>query len=84
MQVPQVGQIYRHYKNDLMTGDYEIIGIGYDTELKEKTIIYKPLYKDIFLSKKKATAYVRLLRVFQEDVEWRGEIIPRFSLVLQE
>lgn len=81
MDTPQIGQIYRHYKQDSDKGDYKIVAIGYDTETKEEVVIYKPLYTPEHLSKTKASVYVRPVSVFCETVEFQGEMVPRFSLM---
>lgn len=50
---PKTGDIVRHFKNEIVDDKseylYEIIGVGFNSETKEKYVVYKSLYsiKDI-------------------------------------
>lgn len=62
--------IYRHYKGK----DYEVIGIGKNEATLEDVVIYKALYDG-------GSIWVRTLKVFEENVEVNGGIVPRFQLI---
>ncbi|MBI5221229.1 MAG: DUF1653 domain-containing protein [Candidatus Magasanikbacteria bacterium] len=61
---------YRHFKGK----DYEVIGIAKHSETLEEMVVYKPLYNNSGL-------WVRPLKMFEENVEVNGEIMPRFQLI---
>lgn len=62
--------IYRHYKG----GEYEVIALGKYEETLEDVVIYKALYGD-------GSIWVRTLKVFEENVEVNGEVVPRFKFI---
>lgn len=41
MEQVQIGRVYRHFKGNY----YFVENIGYDSETKERMVIYKPLYE---------------------------------------
>lgn len=62
--------IYRHYKGK----DYEVIALGKYEETLEDVVIYKALYDG-------GSIWVRTVRVFEENVEVNGEVVPRFKFI---
>jgi hypothetical protein len=61
---------YRHYKGN----DYEVIGIARHSETEEELVVYRKLYGD-------GSLWVRPLKMFIEDVEVEGRMVPRFALL---
>jgi cyclomaltodextrinase len=61
--------IYEHFKG----GKYEVIGFAKDSETLEKMVLYKHLGED--------EVWVRPLKMFMENVERDGKIMPRFKHV---
>lgn len=59
--------VYRHYKGN----EYQVIGTGIFTETDEEVVIYRALYGERGL-------FVRPLKMFIENVEFEGKIVPRF------
>lgn len=59
---------YQHYKGNF----YEVIGIALHSETKEELVVYRALYGDFSL-------WVRPLKMFLENVEIDGVIMPRFK-----
>lgn len=62
--------IYCHYKG----GEYEVIGVGKNEATLEDVVIYKALYDS-------GSIWVRTLKVFEENVEVDGEVVPRFKFI---
>jgi len=61
---------YRHYKG----GEYEVIGVGKIEATLEEVVIYKALYDG-------GSLWVRPVKIFEENVELNGEVLPRFKLL---
>ena len=61
---------YRHYKG----GEYEVIALGKNEETLEDVVVYKALYDG-------GSVWVRTLKVFEENVDVNGEVVPRFKLI---
>ncbi|MBI5913382.1 DUF1653 domain-containing protein [Candidatus Azambacteria bacterium] len=62
--------IYEHYKGNR----YEVIGVAQHSETREELVVYRALYGDFDL-------WVRLVKMFLEEVEVDGNKIPRFRFV---
>ncbi|HEV7952088.1 MAG TPA: DUF1653 domain-containing protein [Candidatus Saccharimonadales bacterium] len=62
---------YRHYKGN----EYQVIGVGKDTETEEDVVIYKPLYAS------DVSYWVRPYVMFIETVVIDGAEVPRFKKV---
>ncbi|HUD03926.1 MAG TPA: DUF1653 domain-containing protein [Candidatus Paceibacterota bacterium] len=82
--IPAKG-FYYHYKHDPkgLVNDYayEVVNIGYHTELKgddAMLVIYRPLY-EAFVYKQGRRYDVRPLKMFMETVVKDGKTIPRFT-----
>ena len=82
MEIPQPGEIYRHYKynpdGEENNYTYRIVAIGYDTEVDNEVVIYEPLYDSEHLNDFSATVYVRPLEMFVGEVDVEGESRGRF------
>lgn len=61
--------IYQHYKGK----DYKVIGIGMHTETEEKLVLYQSLYGNFDF-------WARPVSMWNEQVEYEGQILPRFTL----
>ncbi|MBO4582902.1 MAG: DUF1653 domain-containing protein [Alphaproteobacteria bacterium] len=70
--MPEIGAIYKHYKNHQ---NYQVIAIGKNSETLEDMVIYKALYEsDKFPN---GQIWCRPLKIWQESVN--GE--PRFKKI---
>lgn len=81
-QIPQKG-FYYHYKHD-PRGEfnnyvYEVIGLGRNTEEKTYTVLYRPIYKNEWMSP--AAYQSRPYDMFFEKVIKDGKEMPRFELI---
>lgn len=85
MNIPEPGYYY-HYKHDTTKGvnnyAYEVLGVAMHTEDGSKTVIYRPLYKNISLND--AQFYARPLDMFIENVQKEGKTVPRFTKITDE
>lgn len=63
---------YKHYKG----GEYDVIDTAIHSETEELMVVYRPLYGDKAL-------WVRPLSMWNETVEYQGELVKRFTLVSQ-
>ncbi|MFB6225986.1 MAG: DUF1653 domain-containing protein [Candidatus Paceibacteria bacterium] len=66
---------YKHYKGDY----YEVLYEGYYEPTEEEVVIYKALYDSQEFGDE--AIWVRPKDEFLADVEWEGEIVPRFEFV---
>lgn len=73
MSALQTGR-YRHYKGKF----YEVIGTVRHSETLEELVLYKALYDSSEFGKDQL--WVRPLKMFLENVEIDGKLIPRFTL----
>ena len=74
---------YVHYKHD-PNGEpfnymYEVVGIARNTEDGMYSVLYKPMYKNQWLSP--AEYFSRPLEMFIDMVDKDGVSVPRFALV---
>jgi hypothetical protein len=66
---------YQHYKGNL----YQVLGIARNSEnLNDIYVVYKPLYKSRIFGGKD-TFCIRPKKMFMEDVEVNGNVVPRFK-----
>lgn len=72
---PKVGEVYRHYKGDL----YKVVLIAEHNDPDELCVIYEAVYENPAFPH-----YSRLLKSWQEEVEWNGERVKRFTKVENE
>lgn len=77
MNQVKIGRVYRHFKGNF----YFVENIAYDSETKERMVVYKPLY-----SRKDGRAiWVRPEKMFLEEIPERPDNITgqkvRFELV---
>jgi hypothetical protein len=68
---PYDGQIFQHYKG----GKYEIVATGFLEDSEVPCVVYRSLLKNI--------VWVRTAKNFLEDVEYEGEVRPRFRPVVE-
>ncbi len=64
--------IYKHYKGNL----YQVLGISRHSETLEELVVYQALYNTYGL-------WVRPAAMFEEEIEYKGERMPRFTYVGQ-
>lgn len=67
--------VYQHYKGNT----YQVIGEALHTEKEEYVVVYRALYDDPELGPN--ALFVRPKDMFQEQVEYKGELIPRFKKI---
>lgn len=77
MNEVQVGRVYRHFKGNY----YFVENIAYDSETKERMVVYKPLYE----REDGRSIWVRPEKMFLETIPERPDNITgqkvRFKLV---
>lgn len=71
----EIGKRYRHYKNKEL---YKVIGIARHSETLEEFVIYEALYDSPEFGPH--SLWARPRGMFEEDVEYEGMQVPRFSL----
>ena len=59
--------VYQHFKG----GRYEVIAIARHSETCEEMVVYRALYGE-------GGVWVRPLSMWEEMVEYNGEVVPRF------
>ena len=67
--------VYEHYKGKR----YEVIGVGRHSETLEELIVYRALYDSKEFGKN--SLWVRPKKMFLEQVEIDGKMVPRFKFV---
>ena len=76
MEQVKIGKVYRHFKGNY----YFVENIGYDSESKERMVIYKPLYN----REDGRSIWIRPERMFLEEIPDRPDNITgqkhRFEL----
>lgn len=78
MEEVQIGRVYRHFKGNY----YFVENVAYDSETKERMVVYKPLY-----SREDGRAiWVRPEKMFLEAIPERPDNITgqKFRFVLAE
>lgn len=65
----KIGQIWRHYKGK----HYKMLVFCKHSETGEELVVYQ--------RQEDGNTYARPLGLFFQDVEWEGQIVPRFVLV---
>ena len=77
MEQVKIGRVYRHFKGNY----YFVENVGYDSETKERMVIYKPLYE----RDDGRSIWVRPEKMFLEEIPERPDNITgqkvRFELV---
>ncbi len=61
---------YRHFKG----GEYEVLGVAYNSETLENTVVYRALYGE-------GATWTRPASMWNELVEHRGKLVRRFEFV---
>lgn len=76
MQEVKIGRVYRHFKGNY----YFVENIAYDSETKERMVVYKPLY----YREDGRTIWVRPEKMFLEEIPERPDNITgqKFRFVL--
>lgn len=76
MEQVKIGKVYRHFKGNY----YFVENIGYDSESKERMVIYKPLYN----REDGRSIWIRPEKMFLEEIPDRPDNITgqkhRFEL----
>ena len=76
MQEVQIGRVYRHFKGNY----YFVENVAYDSESKERMVVYKPLY----YREDGRSIWVRPEKMFLEEIPERPDNITgqkhRFEL----
>ena len=67
---PKAGEIYRHYKGDL----YKVVFLTAHNDPDELCVVYEAVYDNPMFPK-----YSRLLSSWNQEVEWNGKIVKRFT-----
>ena len=78
-EYPPTG-VYEHYKS--VPEDrrfYQVIGFARHTESEEILAVYIPLY--VIPEHKGLRLQVRPLKMFIEEIEWKGVTVPRFRYI---
>lgn len=65
--------IYKHFKGN----KYELLGIAKHSETLEEMVVYKALYGD-------GGIWVRPISMWDEEVEFEGKIVKRFTYCGEE
>ena len=77
MESVKIGRVYRHFKGNY----YFVENIAYDSETKERMVVYKPLYN----REDGRSIWVRPEKMFLEEIPERPDNITgqkvRFQLV---
>ena len=77
MESVKIGRVYRHFKGNY----YFVENIAYDSETKERMVVYKPLYN----REDGRSIWVRPEKMFLEEIPERPDKITgqkvRFQLV---
>lgn len=77
MEHVEIGRVYRHFKGNY----YFVENIAYDSETKERMVVYKPLY----VKEDGKTIWIRSEKMFLEEMPERQDNITgqkhRFELV---
>jgi len=77
MKEVKIGRVYRHFKGNY----YFVENVAYDSETKEKMVVYKPLY----IRDDGRSIWVRSEKMFLEEIPERPDNITgqkfRFELV---
>ncbi len=66
---------YQHHKGNF----YEVIGVARHSETLEELVVYRALYKSEEFGEN--ALWVRPLKMFVEEVEVNGQVLPRFKFV---
>ncbi|MFA6447738.1 MAG: DUF1653 domain-containing protein [Patescibacteria group bacterium] len=61
---------YQHYKG----GEYDVVGLAHHSETLEELVVYRALYDQ-------GSLWVRPLKMFLEEVEIDGQLVPRFKYI---
>ncbi len=75
----KIGARYQHYKKGSL---YLILAVGRlepDGLAGEEHVVYQALEGD--QGEKPGLTWIRTQSEFESNVEWNGEMVPRFSLV---
>ena len=77
METVKIGKVYRHFKGNY----YFVENVAYDSETKERMVVYKPLYE----REDGRSIWVRPEKMFLEEIPERPDNITgqkvRFELV---
>jgi hypothetical protein len=72
VDAPKVGDTYKHYKGD----NYKVTAVALHSDEHVWMVVYEPMYEN-----PAAPLFVKTLDGWNEEVEWEGSVVERFSLV---
>lgn len=78
METVQIGKVYRHFKGNY----YFVENVAYDSETKERMVVYKPLYN----REDGRLLWVHPEKMFLEEIPERADNITgqKYRFVLDE
>jgi hypothetical protein len=71
-ELPKTGEVYKHYKGEM----YEVVFLAQHSDPDELCVIYKAKYENPDFP-----FFSRLLKSWEEEVEWKGKKVKRFTMV---
>lgn len=71
LNAPKSGEVFRHYKGDL----YRVVLLAEHSNDNEWMVVYEAMYEN-----PDAPYFTRPLREWDQEVEWEGKRVKRFSL----
>ena len=75
MEEVKIGRVYRHFKGNY----YFVENIAYDSETKERMVVYKPLYE----RKDGRLIWVRPEKMFLEEIPERPDNITGQKVIFE-
>lgn len=70
--------IYRHYKG----GIFKVVALAKMDDTKEEYVVFHSVYQG--LERGEGGWWIRRKDEFEEEVEYRGKLVPRFKFVSKQ